>query len=152
MSPDVSVRPAELLDRYLLWLWANDEETRHASFHRDEVAWKDHVAWFARQIADGCHVLIGETAEAQPIGSIRFDTANGWRTTRLSYVVAPESRGRGWAQPLVRAGVAWLRVRRPEADIEATVLSSNLASLRVFRELAWEERGGDGVFEFSLHA
>jgi RimJ/RimL family protein N-acetyltransferase len=142
------VRPAESRDLYCLWIWANDPETRRASFRRAVIPWSEHVAWFQRRQGDEAPVLIGETAEHQPVGSVRFDTTDDWRTARMSYVIAPEARRRGWSRPLVTEGVRLFRTLRPGATITARVMADNAASLRVFRGLGWSEtvEGGDHVF------
>jgi RimJ/RimL family protein N-acetyltransferase len=142
------LRPAEAGDLYCLWLWANDPETRRASFGRSTVSWSEHVAWFERQRSDRAYVFIGETAETQPIGSVRFDTTDGWRTARLSYVVAPEARRRGWSLPLVTEGIGLLGAQRPGVVIAARVMADNVGSLRLFRGLGWSEsvEGGDHQF------
>jgi ribosomal protein S18 acetylase RimI-like enzyme len=144
----VQVRPAEARDLYCLWLWANDPETRRASFGRETIPWSDHVAWFERQRRDEAPIFIAETAEGQPVGSVRFDTSDGWRTARLSYVVAPEARQQGWSRQLVTNGIEHLRTLRPDAAIAARVMADNTGSLRVFRGLGWNEsvEGGDHLF------
>jgi len=147
-SAVLRLRPAETGDLYSLWLWANDPETRRASFGRSIISWSDHVAWFERQRRDGSYIFIAEIAESQPIGSVRFDTADGWRTARLSYVVAPEARRQGWSRPLVTQGVELLGVRRPGATVTARVMADNNWSLKLFRGLGWNESldGGDHLF------
>jgi RimJ/RimL family protein N-acetyltransferase len=103
------------------------------------------VGWLARVLGDPAHaVLVGLAAHGRPVGSIRFDTPDGWRTARLSYVVAPEARGEGLSRPLVRAGVAWLRSARPGTAVRARVMESNERSLRVFRRLGWREETVEG--------
>jgi RimJ/RimL family protein N-acetyltransferase len=151
-TPTLRLRPAETGDLYCLWLWANDPETRRASFGRATVSWSDHVAWFQRQRSDAAPVFIGETAEAQPIGSVRFDSADGWRTARLSYVVAPEARGRGWSRPLVSRGIELLGTARPGVTVSARVMADNSRSLQLFRQLGWNESvdGGDHLFDRQL--
>lgn len=141
------LRPAGVGDLYSLWLWANDPDTRAASFRRTSIPWREHQAWLAAQFANG-HVLIGETTDGQPVGSIRFDSADSWTTARLSYVVAPESRGSGWSRPLVRLGVAWLAARHPSVVVIARVSAENARSLGVFRGEAWPESldAGQHVF------
>ena len=139
----LQLRAAEAGDVYSLWLWANDAETRRASFGRGAIAWSDHVAWFERQQGGDGYVFIGE-ADGQPIGSVRFDSADGWRTARLSYVVAPESRGQGWSRSLVLGGVERLEELRPGAKVMARVMPDNSASLRVFRGLGWSESADQG--------
>jgi RimJ/RimL family protein N-acetyltransferase len=142
------VRPANAGDLYSLWLWANDPDTRRASFGRALIPWSEHVAWFERQQREAAGILIGETAEAQPVGSVRFDSPDGWRTARLSYVVAPEARRQGWSRPLIVQGVEWLRGVQPGARVTARVMADNVGSLRVFRRLGWTEsvEGGDYLF------
>jgi RimJ/RimL family protein N-acetyltransferase len=147
-APRLRIRPADGRDLYCLWLWANDPETRRASFGRGTISWSDHVAWFERQRQGEAPIFIAETAQGQPIGSVRFDTDDGWRTTRLSYVVGPEARRQGWSCPLVTHGVQQFRLLRPGATITARVMADNVGSLRVFRGLGWTEsvEGGDHVF------
>ncbi len=140
----VRVRPADGRDIYCLWRWANDPETRHASFGRATIPWSDHVAWFERQRRDEAPIFIAETAERQPIGSVRFDSGDGWRTARLSYVVAPEARRQGWSRLLVTHGVEHLRLLRPGLTITARVMADNVGSLLVFRGLGWNESVEDG--------
>lgn len=140
MTEAVVVRPAGPDDAYALWVWANDAGTREASFGREPIAWADHVAWLGRVLGDTTHgVLIARTGDGRPVGSIRFDTPDGWRTARLSYVVAPEARGRGISAPMVRAGVEWALREHPGAAVFARVMESNERSLRVFRRLGWRE-------------
>lgn len=138
----VTTRAARREDAYALWLWANDEGTRASSHGRAAISWDDHVAWLGRQSGAGARIFIGETPAGQPVGSIRFDSADGWSTARLSYVIAPESRGRGCSRPMVEHGVAALRQDRPAVAVWADVMADNEPSLRVFRSLGWVEESG----------
>jgi RimJ/RimL family protein N-acetyltransferase len=142
----ISLRPADAADAYALWLWANDAETRGASFGRPPIAWADHVRWLRARLADPhARLLVARDAEDCPIGSVRFDSVDGWRTARLSYVVAPEARGRGYGRPLVERGVAALRAAHPDVRVRAEVVPANARSVAVFRALGWRERSpGDG--------
>jgi spore coat polysaccharide biosynthesis protein SpsF len=147
--PDVgpiSFRPADSADAYALWLWANDLETRGASFGRSPIAWADHVRWLRARLADPqARLFVARDAEDCPIGSVRFDSEDAWRTARLSYVVAPEARGRGYGRSLVERGVAALRAAHPGVRVRAEVVPTNARSVAVFRALGWEEREpGDG--------
>jgi hypothetical protein len=82
--------------------------------------------------------------EGRPIGSVRFDSRDGWTTARLSYVVAPESRGARLSSPLVAGGVAAFRAEHPTTAIRAEVRQANERSLRVFRGGGWREESVDG--------
>jgi RimJ/RimL family protein N-acetyltransferase len=143
----ISLRPADSADAYALWLWANDAETRGASFGRPPIPWADHVRWLRALLADPqARLFVARDAEDCPVGSVRFDSEDGWRTARLSYVVAPEARGRGHGRPLVERGVAALRAEHPDVRVRAEVVPGNARSVAVFRALGWTEREpGDGA-------
>lgn len=148
----LEVRPATAGDAYALWLWANDEGTRAASFGRDPIPWSEHVGWLGRALEDPHQThLVAELPGGPPVGSIRFDSDDDWVHARLSYVVAPEARGHSLSAAIVRAGVDWIRRIRPQVEIRADVMSQNSRSLRVFRKEGWEEtRDTDGVSRFWL--
>lgn len=147
---DFVLRRAERTDAYALWLWANDPETRRASSGRATIPWAEHQSWLSDRLPDqSALVLIAVTPDGQPVGSIRFDTADAWATARLSYVVAPEARGRGLSRPLVAKGTALLRQERPGVEVRAEVLDDNARSLAVFRDAGWVEAatpGGHSLF------
>lgn len=153
MSADLlRMRPVAPHDAYALWLWANDEATRAASFGRALIPWADHVRWLGRALTDPGQVhLVAELEDGLPVGAIRFESADGWQTARLSYVIAPEARGRGLSGPLVRSGVRWVRGSKAGVSIWATVMRANARSLRVFRNGGWEETAdGEGASRFWL--
>jgi ribosomal protein S18 acetylase RimI-like enzyme len=137
----LSVRAADYGDAYSLWVWANDADTRKASFGRGEIGWEDHVAWLREQLTNtSARIFIAQTSNNQPVGYVRFDTQDGWTTARLSYAVALESRRRGLARLIVDAGVKQLEVEYPHARIRAEVAPDNEPSLRVFETLGWSRR------------
>ncbi len=139
---DLHLRDATAADAYALWTWANDGVTRAASGDRPAVEWAAHVRWLDDQLqSDSVRVYIAETGDRQPVGSIRFDTRDAWGTARLSYVIAPEARGRHLSKLLVSAGVGAVRERH-RAAVYADVLVDNERSLRVFRGLGWREKAG----------
>jgi RimJ/RimL family protein N-acetyltransferase len=140
---DIVLRRAGAADAYALWLWANDDATRAASRGRAVIPWSEHVRWLGTELAAGsAAVYIGER-DALPVGSVRFDSPDGWRTARLSYVVAPESRGAGLSPLLVAQGVMEIRRHWPAVRLRAEVSPDNGRSLRVFRGLGWRESAPD---------
>lgn len=143
---EIRVRAAGPSDAYALWLWANDPETRGGSFAGAEIRWAEHVRWLAARLTDGSSVVLVGEDDSRPIGSVRFDTKDGWRTARLSYVVAPEARGHGWGTRLVLRGLTHLKGLHPEVAVWAEVKPANERSLKVFRGLRWtEERTADAT-------
>lgn len=136
----VCVRPALPGDAYALWLWANDEHTRQASFGRASIPWKEHRCWLESVLSgEDTVLLVGEIEGDQPVGSIRFNSADGWNDARVSYVLAPESRGLRLSGSLIASGVDYLHSRHPSASLWADVVADNAPSLRVFRRAGWRE-------------
>lgn len=139
-APELSVREAARHDTYALWIWANDPDTRAASRDRPAIPWGDHRSWLEERLKSSKHlVLLAETAEQRPVGTIRFDTVDQWLTARLSYTVAPEARGHGLSRTLVMSGVQRLRLLHPQVAIKADVMSMNVRSRRVFERLGWQQ-------------
>ena len=109
-DPTVSLREASATDVYFLWLWANDVESRRASHGRELIPWPEHRAWFETRLNDaGTMFFVAEAEDHQPVGCIRFETTDRWSNARLSYLVAPEARGRGFARAIISAGCDELR-------------------------------------------
>lgn len=152
LPPELNLRRALAADAYPLWLWANDAETRRASFGRGPISWSTHVAWLDERLADpDTAIFVGESGGGRPVGSVRFDTADGWATARLSFVVAPEARGAGFARPLVLSGVAQLRREHAGVEVYAEVLDENPRSLAVFQNLGWTpSKSNVGLHRFVL--
>ncbi|MGE0552373.1 MAG: GNAT family N-acetyltransferase [Gemmatimonadales bacterium] len=137
----IALRPFERADAYPLWLWANDPATRRASGDRAEIAWDGHRRWLEAWLASDAAVGFVAMEEDRPVGSIRFDTQDRWATARLSYVIAPEARGRGLGGELLRLGCERLLAAHPGAELEAQVRGDNEASARLFRRLGWRVDG-----------
>jgi UDP-2,4-diacetamido-2,4,6-trideoxy-beta-L-altropyranose hydrolase len=150
VNSGVCLRRAKLEDAYALWLWANDPGTRANSFTREPIAWDAHVSWLDRWLTDEAKIiLVAESRGAQPIGCVRFDSSDGWQSARLSYVIAPESRGHRLAAPIISAALPMLATAGSGVVVTAEVLEGNESSARVFRSLGWQERsGGNGSLRF----
>ncbi|MGE0441739.1 MAG: GNAT family N-acetyltransferase [Gemmatimonadales bacterium] len=140
------LRLATFGDARRLLDWANDPGTRAASGGRDEIPWDRHLQWLASRLQDdSALVFVGESAVGEAVGSIRFETEDGWRSAVLSYVVAPDSRGRGFGRALLVEGVAAIRRIHPAAVLGAEVQLDNPRSVRLFESLGWDVGDRDEV-------
>jgi RimJ/RimL family protein N-acetyltransferase len=136
----MKLRPALPIDCYVLWLWANDPLTREASGDRPLIPWAEHRRWFSARIeSPAAMVFVAEGPDAQPVGTVRFETTDGWLGAVVSYAVAPEARGRGFGRALLVEGLKAARDRHPDVRVVATVGASNAKSRRVFERLGWIE-------------
>jgi UDP-2,4-diacetamido-2,4,6-trideoxy-beta-L-altropyranose hydrolase len=144
------LRPVQATDSAQLLTWTNDPDTRRQSFDPTPVSRAQHEAWLANQLAhpDRYLLLAEDTSTGVPAGLIRFaiTTANqAVPTAILSYSLAPECRGRGWAAPLLLAGTRAVlahfpQVRRVVGEVKAT----NAASVRAFRRAGYALAGEAG--------
>jgi len=135
-----SLRPARFEDGYVLWLWSNDPLTRRWSGQRAPIHIERHMLWLAQRLTDASTLLLlAEDEEAAPVGSVRFETTDGWQSARLSYVVAPRFRGQGRSRALVVDAMRRLTEAHPAVRVWAEVLQGNEASLKVFRGLQWTQ-------------
>jgi RimJ/RimL family protein N-acetyltransferase len=129
----VVLRPASAEDEALLLEWANDPGTRAASRSHEPITPATHHRWLGRRLTtpDDARIWIGET-DGLPIGVVRFERRGADRV-EVSITVAPVSRGRGLARPLLEAGIVAARGVFGRVTILADVLPGNDASMRLFQ-------------------
>ncbi|GAA5159621.1 GNAT family N-acetyltransferase [Viridibacterium curvum] len=122
----LSLRPATTADAEALLRWRNDPQTRAASHTPDLVPAEQHMSWFATVLADPQRRLwIAELADGQTVGSIRADWTGG--EYLLSWMLAPEARGKGLGTSLLQAAVKML----PGQIMRAEIKDENVASWRM---------------------
>ena len=129
----VRLRPACPSDARRLWIWANDSETRRASFNPGRIPWAEHVEWLRSRLASkSIRIYLGVGPGGRAVGQVRFEVDRPGRAV-VSIVVAPAARGKGIGKLLLAQGLPRaakdLRVR----TVRAYVKSGNPASLALFR-------------------
>lgn len=126
-------RPAMKSDEMLLFTWANDSLTRKNAFNPEPISLDNHKRWFARTL-DAKHeasIFLIEDRDASPIGQVRLEVdidEVGEVFWKLDYSVAPELRGKGFAKPMLQAGLEAFFKGVPEARVIGYVKSHNFAS------------------------
>ena len=131
-----SLRSASMADARILWLWANDQETRAASIHPQPIPWESHSHWLATVLRDPLRLLlIGETQQGVPIGVIRFDRSG--RKAVASVTMAPEFRSLGLGTRLIRSGCAECFKKMEVECITAYVKKGNKPSARAFSSVGF---------------
>lgn len=133
------VRQASDADARLLLSWRNDPETRGWSRDTDPISLEDHLEWLRGVLASPARLLlIAETADATPVGTVRFDRL-GEASWEVSITVAPECRGRGLARRILQAGERELMGRGFRGTVLASVHEDNAASVALFRAAGYVE-------------
>jgi RimJ/RimL family protein N-acetyltransferase len=144
LTPVVEVRPATAADAALLLTWANDPDTRAASFHPERIAPDEHAAWMTRSLTLPTRRLFIGMLGDDPIGQVRLD-ANAAGQAEVGISIAPERRGQGLGAGLLATAVEAGR-RDPGLAVErfvARVRVGNEASIRLFEGAGFVLRGTD---------
>ena len=138
-------RPATVADEALLLEWANDPVNRANSFSPAEITAASHRAWLAARLGSpSCRIFVVETSDGHPVGQVRLDAgAVGWV---IDYSIAPEHRGCGLGNRLLRAALAAFASAEPHARLIGVVKGDNEASNGVFARLRFaREQAGETV-------
>lgn len=135
----LELRKASFEDVRMLWEWANDAETRAASFDTRPIAWESHVAWLKKKLADPNCLLLVSVVKGEPVGLVRFDIDG--RTAELSVSVGPAFRGRGYGLAMVRRAVEEVFSTTDVACVDAFVRPHNARSIALFSAAGFEQVG-----------
>ncbi len=126
----VSLRAATAGDLELTFGWANDLETRAASFHGATIERGEHERWLRSAISGERRLLFIAERAGVPVGVLRIERQSAERA-ELGITVAPEQRGQGLAVQVLQAGVE----RARELGLKlllARIRPDNLRSLQSF--------------------
>jgi RimJ/RimL family protein N-acetyltransferase len=142
MVKEISFRSITLEDTDLLLGWRNDSETRKNSIGQKEVNKKEHLQWIKNMLRSktDCLLLIAEL-DGRPVGSFRLDKfkiigdVSSPDMRLISYVVAPDKRGRGIGQAIVSEGC---RSYGQSYDLLAKIRADNVASRKILESCDFE--------------
>jgi UDP-2,4-diacetamido-2,4,6-trideoxy-beta-L-altropyranose hydrolase len=129
----LNLRDVTDLDRELIWHWANDEETRKASYSQAHISLDEHIRWFdSVRIQKNHRFYIANDGCKMPVGQIRF--AIDGKEAVVSFSIARESRGHGYGMVILIKAAKKLFNKTDIEQISAYVKSENEASSRVFQK------------------
>lgn len=137
--------PATPSDCDLLLEWENEDECRKSSFCRDIILREDHERWFNQLYFSSRRNVFVLWEGNQPVAQVREEIYN--KKIHLSYSVAKERRGCGYGKLLLLMYESMGRdYINSEGYIYGEVKKSNVASQKVFEELAYEKEERDDVY------
>ncbi|MBS0445380.1 MAG: GNAT family N-acetyltransferase [Proteobacteria bacterium] len=143
--PAYALRPIEA-DDLPHWLAYLDlpEVYRHTSWNHPTLEDLEPYAWSPamRTPANLLRLAIVPRDTNQLVGTIGFHTVVPvHRSAELAYDLAPSFWGRGIAAHMCRLMVAWAHAQANVLRVQATVLESNQASIRVLERSGFEREG-----------
>lgn len=142
-----SCRQANLEDTLLFFDWVNDKEVRSNSLNENVIILEEHQKWFRNKINDDkCHIYIYLNMFKDPIGQIRIEYIdNEWV---INYSVDKNYRQLGLGNLFLKDVLGKFQ----NETFKAIVKTENIASIRVFQNLGFEELFNDGnIITFVTH-
>ncbi len=135
----MKLRKADINDAGTILEWRNDESTREGSFSKDIIQWEDHIKWYEKKLADeNCLMFIAED-EGRSVGSLRIDIDEN--VGEISYMVAPEMRGRGYGKEILECTEKELPERI--SVLAGLVRKENQASIKCFENNGYVKLNAD---------
>lgn len=134
----IHLRNANMQDAAFLHRLRNDLETRANSHNTAPTSWSDHVRWLDWNLKDQfVKIYIGVIFDAD-VGTVRVEEESTGKL--FSWTIAPEHRGKGYGQALVKA-VANATGGRLKAEIKAGNIGSQVIAERAGFVLDYEKSG-----------
>lgn len=121
-------------DSAMLLKWRNDEESRKNSIHQEVVGEADHEDWMGKIVRSSDNILLIAEMDGKPVGSFRMDkftivgVGESPDVRLISYIVAPELRGKGLGKAIVTEGCVCYG---QEYNLIAKIKASNAASRKI---------------------
>lgn len=129
---EVTIRAASTEDAELLWVWANDPQTRRWSFQSGQIPWETHVAWLNTKLADPLVRVFIVGAGATPKAAVRFEKRAD-HVAVVSIVVDPSDRGRGWGTRALRLSCRSAAHELALKRVDAYIKPANNGSIVAFK-------------------
>jgi len=127
----ITVRGAVESDCEQIYKWANDDDTRAASFNSGPIDRETHSNWFSQRLQDSnCLMLVCRDDQGHSLGLVRFDLAGD--EAIISINLDPNMRGRGLAGFIIIRTVDELFKRYNISRVSAFIKPQNLRSAKAF--------------------
>ena len=108
----------------VLLKWRNDSATRLNSINTDLITEEDHKKWFFASLNNTKRKIYIAEDQGTKVGTVRKDVKDN--EVVISWTVAPEQRGKGYAKKMVKSFTDKL-----SGNIIAFIKDSNIASIKV---------------------
>lgn len=134
---NLKLRDVTDLDRELIWQWANDEDTRLASYSQAYISWNEHTQWFdSVQKWKNHKFYIAVNESDGPVGQIRFALEGD--DAIVSFSVSPDFRRKGYGKEILVRATRKLFNETNIKQIFAYIKSENSQSLTVFKNAGFQ--------------
>ncbi len=142
---DYRIRPVRWDDRFVIWMWRNDPQTRRMERSADYVGWDGFKGWLKGSLSDPnrCLLLADTLHDSLAIAQFTLQ-ADGSATIGIN--MNPHFRGRRLAVALIKNFIADARRTLPFTRLRANIRAENEASRRAFAKAGFVEvNDHDGI-------
>ena len=140
----MKLRKAVMDDAELILKWRNDEKTRENSFSSDVIALEDHIKWLSRKLEDPkCHMFMLED-DGESVGNIRLDVLDKDDVGEISYMIAPDKRGKGYGKKILALVEEEARSKGIKV-LTGLVKDENVASRKCFENAGYACASGGTI-------
>jgi UDP-2,4-diacetamido-2,4,6-trideoxy-beta-L-altropyranose hydrolase len=136
----ITVREVVEGDCELIYNWANDDDTRAASFNSSPIDWGTHCNWLSERLSNSDSLLLICSDElGHPFGLVRFDLAGD--EAIISVNLDPNMRGQGLGGFTIIRTIDELFKRYNISRVSAFVKPQNLRSAKAFEMAGFSHIG-----------
>ncbi len=141
INSGIELFDTSLAELYITYKWANDTVIRAHSFSKEKISFDSHKEWFINKLnSPFCKYYIMKKG-VQPIGSIRLDLNESKTEGLISFLIDSENHGkRLGTQILILLETKLIEQGDIGLTLLAQVQSSNIASIKIFRNLGYTEK------------
>ncbi len=142
---DYLIRPVRWDDRFVIWMWRNDPQTRRMERSADYVGWDGFKSWLKGSLSDPCRRLLLADTLRDSLAICQFTLqVDGSATVGIN--MNPRFRGRRLAVQLLEDCIAEARRTLPFKQLRANIRAENEASRRAFAKAGFVEvNDHDGI-------
>lgn len=136
LSAGINFRKVTINDSKKIFDWRNDEINRRFSNNPDKFSFSSHHQWLISFLNSDNDLLIAKSEEYE-VGVVRFDYKDN--IAFISIYLVPTWHGLGYGRAILFSAISWLNNHKNGINrIEAEVLNSNKASLKIFFDTGFE--------------
>lgn len=129
----------------LIFLWANDRETRKNSFNSNALTYGDHKQWFNKKIEDTEDFYILKSYE-ENLGQVRLDKVNEGYI--ISYSIDSKYRGKGYGKKILELLEQKISLSNQFKTFIAYVKKGNMKSVKIFEDLNYNKELENDTYKF----
>ncbi len=147
----LKIRKANYQDLKQYFNWANDPDTRQASYNTDPISLDAHSEWYEKKLKDQGTFLYVLSDEKYDFGQIRFDIKQG--EAIISYSLDKRFRGKGYGTLLLKLGIEQFCTDHQGGEpIVGFVKKDNVASNKSFQKFRFvmDEKALAGSYKYIL--